>query len=492
VRLTLQKGFCLVLIVGMVGCARPSPLPDIETTPPVTASIATALPTSTATATVSPPTATPLTASPSPTPLPTPTDTPRQALAAGLLPSEPVTTPPAEWTPTRPAPFDVEEDTQTSWVREYIQTVTDLLNVDTGAEAEKRIDATLAQLVAWMPADSTYEGVLPPNAWAVARDLNGDGETEWLISVPARDQGCWATYCPAYVLIFEKRDDLFVPAAILIQDENVWELSDPKLLMVADINADGHLEVVIEQVSCGAHTCFTQIIIGQWNGRRWRSLAADPVMQAYTDYTMVDHDGDGLLDIVMHGGMYGSVGAGLQRPRTQVFAWRDGAYRLVEDTPDPNEHPYFQMLDANTALANEDWDTALDLALAVVNYPGVYEDEGWLTTESWARIVGYATLEAMFIYAQQGDVEAMRQVHAGLMLRSQSAPNNPYPDAVWRVQEVYEATGDPLAACIAAEEFIVARAEDAAFFEWYGYGTERLTLDRICPLDRAAEEGPQL
>ena len=262
--------------------------------------------------------------------------------------------------------------------------------------------------------------------------------------------------------------------------------------MVDDINADGHLEVVIEQVTCGAHTCFTQILIGQWGGQRWRSLTADPVMQAYTDYTVVDHDGDGLVDIVMHGGMYGSVGAGLQRPHTQVFAWRDGAYRLIEDTPDPDDHPYFQMLDANAALANEDWETALDLALAVVNYPSIYEDEGWLTPEAWTRIVGYATLEAMFVYAQQGNVEAMRQVHAGLLSRSATAPNDPYPDAAWHTLEVYESTSDPLAACLAAEDFIAARAEDAVFFDWYGYGTERMTLDRICPLDRAAEEGPQL
>ncbi len=410
----------------------------------------------------------------------------------GLLPYGPVTPPPANWTPTRPALFDVEKDTQAAWVREYIQTVTDLLNIDTTADENTRTDATLAQLTAWMPADSSYEGALPPNAWAVARDLNGDGETEWLISVPARDMGCGATFCPANLLIFQVRDSLFIPAAIIIEDENIWDVSKPVLLMIDDINADGHLEVMVEQVSCGAHTCFTGIIIGQWDGRRWHSLVADPVMQAYTDYTLVDHNGDGLLDVVMHGGMYGSVGAGLQRPRTQVFAWREGAYRLVEDTPDPDAHPYFQMLDANTALENEDWDAALNLALAVVNYPGVYQDDGWLTPDAWARIVGYATLEAMFVYAQRGDVEAMRQVYTGLTVRSYSAPNDPYPDAAWRALEVYEATDDPLAACIAAEELIAARAADAVFFEWYGYGTERMTVDRICPLNQTTEEGPSL
>ena len=184
----------------------------------------------------------------------------------GLLPYGTVTPPPADWTPTRPAPFDAEKDTQAAWVQEYIQTVTNLLNVDTAADETARTDAALAQLAAWMPADSSYEGPLPPNAWAVARDLNGDGETEWLISVPARDQGCWVPYCPAYLMIFTMRENLFVPAAILIEDENVWDVSNPKLLRVDDVNADGQLEVMVEQVSCGAHTCFTGIIIGQWMG----------------------------------------------------------------------------------------------------------------------------------------------------------------------------------------------------------------------------------
>jgi len=445
--------------------------------------------------TVTPPSPTkaPPGAPPTPTPYPPATATPRDALAAGLLPSEPVTPPPVDWTPTRPAPFDAEKDTQAAWVREYIQTVTDLLNArNTTRDPQARVDMVLAQLAAWMPADSFYEGPLPPNAWAVSRDLNGDGESEWLISVPARDQGCWVPYCPAYLTIFEVREDLFVPAAILIEDENVWDVSSPVLLMVDDLNGDGLLEVVVEQTSCGAHTCFTGIIIGQWDGGRWRSLAADPVMQAYTDYTLVDQNGDGLLDIVMRGGMYGSVGAGLQRPHTQVFAWRDGAYRLIENTPDPDDHPYFKMLDANTALANEDWDAALGLALAVINYPGIYEDDGWLTPDAWARIVGYATLEAMFAYAQQGDIEAMRQIYAGLMARAYRSSNDPYPDTAEHALEVYEATGDPLATCIAAEKLIAARAQDATFFEWYGYGTERMTADRICPLDRAVEEGPAL
>ncbi|HOU14396.1 MAG TPA: hypothetical protein PKZ84_14910 [Anaerolineae bacterium] len=475
----LRRLTLLLLTLAMSACGLPKHVP--QAAPPTIPATATAA----ATATVAP-TATILpTLPPTFTPAPTPTQSPRDVVVAQLMPAAQATLS-ADWIASRPPAFDAEKDTLEGWVRGYIQLITAMLN------ATGDVDAVLDQLIAWLPADSTYEGPRPPNAWATARDLNADGEDEWLISVPARDLACGMTFCPGYLLVFHQRAGLFVPASIIIADERVWEVSFPNLLTVADINADGKLEVVIESHECGAHTCFTSLLIGQWDGQRWYDLAAAPIMQAYTDYTLADDDGDGILEVVMHGGMFGSVGAGLQRQHTLRFDWRDGAYRLVEDTPDPDPHPYFQMLDANTALANEDWDTALDLALSVINHPGIYTDEGWLTAEAWARIVGYATVEAMLVYAERGDVAALRQVHADLLARTDGAPNTLYAAAAGYVLEVYEATDDALAACLAVESFIGDRVEAAAFFDWYGYGTERFTLDRICPLDQTAEIGPEL
>jgi hypothetical protein len=57
----------------------------------------------------------------------------------------------------------------------------------------------------------------------------------------------------------------------------------------------------------------------------------------------------------------------------------------------------------------------------------------------------------------------------------------------------YRETEDPVQACAAMEDVVAGRTDDAAFFNWYGYGTERLTLDQICPLDAPGDgETPQL
>ena len=465
-------GPLLIKADATVEPARATPVPTLA---------ATRLPTQTPVPPAAvPPTPVPPTQTPAATATPVPTDTPRDIVVAHLLPEGPIKPPPAEWTPVRPRTFDTAQDTPESWTRDYLQLVTDMLNA-TGS-----VDAVLDQLVAWMPADSSFEGARPQSAWAVTRDLDGDGTDEWLISVPSQDRVCWVTYCPGYVVIVQIRKALFTPLSLIIANEFIWDISHPTVLMIDDVNADGLTEVVLEGNECGAHTCFTSLLIGRWDGQRWRDLAIDPIQQAYTDYVMEDRDGDGAQEIVMHGGTFGSVGAGLQRQHMLIFDWLEEAYRLVEDLPDPDPHPYYQMLDANAALAQGQWDAALALSLAVVDYPGVYADD-WTPTEAWGRIAGYATIEALLVYAQRGDAEAMMQVYGSLMARSHSAPDNPYPEAAWHLLEVYQQTDDVLAACQAMETFIAERVEAAEFFEWYGYGTERLRLDRLCPLDAPGE-----
>ena len=112
---------------------------------------------------------------------------------------------------------------------------------------------------------------------------------------------------------------------------------------------------------------------------------------------------------------------------------------------------------------------------------------------TWPRIVACASIEAMLVHAQRGDEEAMDDVYFNLAARSLAAPNNPYPDAAWRLLETYRERGDPLRACQAMEAFVAERAADVPFFKYYGYATERITLDQLCPLDEPPETpGPEL
>ncbi len=355
------------------------------------------------------------------------------------------------------------------------------------------IQAVLDTLIAWSAPAEEAESELASYVWAESADLDGDGADEWLITLPVPERGCGPTWCPTYLVVFETTDGLFRPWYVVrgAPPEEV-QMQHPELRLIEDINADGETEVIVEQRWCGAHTCFTGLTVGRWDGARWHDLAADTISQAYTDLTIEDRDGDGVLEFVMHGGTFGSVGAGLQRQHTLIFDWQDGAYRLVEDTPDPSDHPYYLMLDANTALAEGNWERALELATRAVDDPDFEEPMAPVEEVDKRRIVSYAAVEAMLVHAHRGEVDRMEAVLERAREHDFMEPNV-YTDAAERLLEVYRDTGDVVEACTAMEDLVAQQPDEAVFFQWYGYNTTRMTLDQVCPLDPPADgDSPQL
>jgi hypothetical protein len=361
----------------------------------------------------------------------------------------------------------------------------------------KSVEEVLDTLMAWsMPPEDEQvgESELATFVWAEAEDLDGDGSDEWLMSLPVPERGCAVTWCPMYGVVFEYLPDqeLFRPGHVIRGAPVEIQMQHPHLRRVDDVNADGKMEILIQQRWCGAHTCFTGLTVGHWDGAAWHDLAERPISQAYTDLTVEDHDGDGALEFTMHGGMFGSVGAGLQRPYTMVFDWVDGAYRLVEETPAPSDHPYYLMLDANTALAEGHWDRALELATQAVENPDFEDSMAPVEEVDKRRIVSYAAVEAMLVHAHRGDVAQMEAVLAQAQGHDFAAPNV-YTEAAEQLIEIYRETGDTAEACSAMEDVVAQQPEEAIFFQWYGYNTARITVDQICPLDESTEgESPQL
>ena len=109
-----------------------------------------------------------------------------------------------------------------------------------------------------------------------------------------------------------------------------------------------------------------------------------------------------------------------------------------------------------------------------------------------ARILSYAAVEAMVVHALSGDIAAMEAV----LTQVRDIPTvteNVYLDAARTLLTSYRETGDATAACAAMEDVIAGQDDPPVFFQWYGYGTERMTLDEVCPLDApVAGETPQL
>jgi len=63
----------------------------------------------------------------------------------------------------------------------------------------------------------------------------------------------------------------------------------------------------------------------------------------------------------MYGGIVGSMGAGPQRARTEVYDWNGSLYALKETTYDESDFLYFKVLDANAAFSAGDYTRAIAL-----------------------------------------------------------------------------------------------------------------------------------
>lgn len=426
-----------------------------------------------------------------PTPFARPTMQPWPTVIIRAIPSpvSPIATPPLIPSPLLPPTGDL-----TAQMKTHARLVTELLHATQGD-----VEAFLQQIAAWS-SEALSETHLA-SAWVRIVDLDDDGAPEWLVSVPQLEERCDSSgctrfmrcevgLCPGLVLLFERDRFSFKLGHLFQMKDSAGWLDHPQVLTIDDLNGDGKTDLVLSENWCGAHTCGTRLLLGYWDGQRWHDLAAGRVEQTYTEITIVDQDGDGAKEIVMHGGIVGSAGAGAQRQHTEVYAWRDGGYRLIARISDPDPHIYFRMLDANTALVNGDLDRALELAIAAVEEP----DKG-VGSPSWiqSRVVSYAAIEAMLVYAVRHDPKAMQALLQEIETKY-DVLDNPYVEAAQNLWSTYQATQDAIAACKAVEQTVTAHLEQARFFPEYGYAMERLPLSRICPLDGDVDvkEGIQL
>ncbi len=408
------------------------------------------------------------TLTPSPTPTLSPTPTPLGELPlARVLPAQ-VTPPPPTWYPERPDGSPQRDPV--AWVRAHVRLMTDLLN--SSADVEEALQR-YAMLIPGQAASS----VSPAALWSIIAELDNDGAYEWLISTPRLDQPCPDTDCQSYVLIFRYQEGLFTPVGLL-SDANWPEgLTNPRFISVEDLDADEKNELVIS-TQVGEDL---RILVGRWNNGVWQNLSADPITYANAEVSLEDLNDDGLIEILLHGGVVNDPQAGLQRPQTRVYGLHYRRYVQETTLPDADAHIYYRTLDAQRALKEGDLDTALELAESVLNEAD-YTAYAQVDSYAESRIVPYAGAIAMLARAQLDQPGAVANLMITIEQRYGES-GSPFVEGARALWHTYRRTQNPRQACQALEEAIFARLDQASFFEHYGYATERLDAWEVCPLD---------
>lgn len=251
--------------------------------------------------------------------------------------------------------------------------------------------------------------------------------------------------------------------------------SDLAVFDIRDFNANGQTEVAFTTTTCGAHTCFTTIYVIEWDGTAYRDLTGGGHEMAGPDISFENRDADDALELVMHGGIIGSVGAGPPRARTELYDWDGSLYVLSKTTWDESEYLYWKVIDANDALAAGGFQEAIQL------YNEALTDD---TLQTWAREEEREELAAFSRYRLAVSFAALGDMATGQLWveeLEQEQPDNIYAQVARLFWDTMTTSEDLATACQAVNAFAESNPETTAVLDSYGYATPEFTADDVCP-----------
>lgn len=453
--------------------ATPTPTPTdtpTDTPTPTAEPTATGTPNPTQTATATPlptetPTATPTplpTDTPTPLPTPTATDTPTPEPTATAT-DVPAAASVSDLNPALPAcPVDLAIASGP---------LLDVLNQDNGSG--ELLNAFLAA------CGLTSDG-------PVLGDLTGDGLDDLVIVYSLAEESGSPTPGQGDLLIANGTAD-----GGYSQEYVAGAAGRVGLLKTEDVNDDGLADVVWQDSTCGASTCFDTLYVRSWDGKGWQDWTDGTITMAAATIEIADLDeadgsggaGSG-AELTLSGGTYGSVGAGPQRDRTEVWASIDGApYTLLRESYGASACLYHLILDANRAFAVD-----LDFELAQTDFSkAIFEKKYnacWTHTNEMDELRSFAFYRLAQIAAYTGEAETAQSLIEQL---ADSYPSQPFAQVgrIWL--DAYLASGDPVQACVLVTNFVTANPAAVEVLADYGYANPTFTADDVCPiLDVAA------
>ncbi|MCC9075459.1 LysM peptidoglycan-binding domain-containing protein [Litorilinea aerophila] len=264
-----------------------------------------------------------------------------------------------------------------------------------------------------------------------------------------------------------------------------------RLLATEDINADGQADVVWVDTTCGASTCFDTVNVRSWDGSTWADWTEGTITMAYAEISLDDRSPEGQgQEIVLNGGIYGSIGAGPQRSRTEVWASYQGApYVLAEKSYSPSECLYHTVLDANRAFLAGPGE---GFRQAQALYTQAVEDESliecWMRPNELDELRSFSLYRLAVLASYQGDAEAAAEYIEQL---GATYPDSVYDQLGQAWLQAYQESADPQAACQVANEYATEHPESWQMLADYGYTNPSFQASDVCPILELAEPDAQ-
>lgn len=347
---------------------------------------------------------------------------------------------PNGWKPTPPPIPDIGSLLSTgqidnfaadpTYVTSLIKATTDLMNYTNANQNlfNQYVDT-------WAPEGRFWFGA----TWLLEKDIDGDGNPEWLSSVPMYYQPAEPRCCSQLIILFEKVDGVYHPVHFT---EKLSNNHPTKVLLIDDLDNDGHSEIVVRRVYCGSG-CGLDLYVFKWDGENWTE---DIIRTLMTDIiSFIDYNNDGKTEIVLdYYTNYKLDSTYPVREATDIYGWKNGKLVLLEQLLSHNTEPYAVMRDVFSAISNGELEKALKLAQPTMDK----------IPQSCKQMETYTAIEVMLIYGVQGKQEAMQSILSQINTYC-NQPNNGFTHAANILWQAYQQVDNPFLACEAMKRFIV-------------------------------------
>ena len=252
------------------------------------------------------------------------------------------------------------------------------------------------------------------------------------------------------------------------------EPQDISVLSVVDLTGDGLRDITFQQVFCGAHTCTTSFHVLVRSGDGYRDAVSAPIdIPTAHSLAIDDSTGDGVPDIRVTGGTFGSVGAEPQREYRWLYAAVDGNIVLIREDPQPTSWLVWSLVDANDAFEAGDFVTAIAFYEPVISDPDLTEFQ-----DGELAILGpLARLRQAFAWSQLGDSTA-----ALAAAQAAAAGEGLIADLANAFVSGFLSNSDLVEGCAAFNDGLALRVgEWDTFWGGYGYAVDPFPAEQICP-----------
>ncbi len=252
----------------------------------------------------------------------------------------------------------------------------------------------------------------------------------------------------------------------------------PELVRVGDMNTDVKSELVFFTETCSGAACVKEAKILSWNAvvGTFEELNSGQIVAINGRISVLDVDGDGVLELTAAINPPGTAANGPQRSMVDTWDWNGAQYLLAlrEEVPGAR-YRIHAIYDADDLLRDGQWRPAI---LAYDEARTSRDLLAWTVPGETEALRAYAAFRIVITYARLGNARAETWFNTLIGENPPGTPGHGFAQMGQAFMDNFRATGDSRAACAAA---IASGANVLGVLNGYGYANRAYTLNDVCP-----------